>query len=180
LFDAECEAFRSAGLRVGIPSDEAEQDLLRESIASFSLAVRSPALRMARLYAVLYCFENSVRELITAKLLENHGANWWDACVPPKVRQFAEGRKSGAEKNSWLEGAPASLLQYVEFGHLADIIVANWDSFSDLIPSQHWLKQRFDELEKVRNFVAHNRLLLENEFERIEMYISDWSKQVGF
>ncbi len=56
----------------------------------------------------------------------------------------------------------------------------NWSNFEDLIPTQHWLKQRFDEMEKVRNFIAHNRYLLENEFERIEMYIADWSKQVGF
>lgn len=180
LFDAECEKFREAGLRIGVPSEEAEQDLLREGIAEFSLALRSPALRMARLYAVLYCFENSVRELVTVKLLENHGADWWDKCVPPKVRALAESRKLAAEKNSWLEGAPASLLHYVEFGQLSDTIIHNWEAFSDLVPSQHWLKQRFDELERVRNFIAHNRLLLDNEFERIEMYVRDWNKQVGF
>lgn len=180
LFDAECEQFRDAGVSVGIPADEAEQDLLRESISSFGLSLRAPALRMARLYAVIFCFENSVRELIAAKLLENKGGNWWEDCVPPKVRQFAESRKEGAEKNSWLEGAPSPLLNYVDFGQLSDIIIQNWQCFSDLIPSQHWLKQRFDELEKARNFIAHNRLLMDNEFERIEMYISDWNKQVGF
>lgn len=180
LFDAECEKFREAGVSVGVPISEAEQDLLRESISPFSLSIRGPALRMARLYAIVFCFENSVRELITAKLLENGGVNWWDACIPPKIKQFAELRKSIAEKNSWLEGAPAPLLNYVDFGHLSDIIIQNWPSFSDLVPSQHWLKQRFDELEKVRNYIAHNRMLMDNEFERIEMYISDWSKQVGF
>lgn len=180
LFDAECERFREAGLRVGVPAEEAEQDLLREGIAEFSLALRGPALRMARLYSILYCFENSVRDLITAKLLENHGSDWWSKCVPPKVCALAESRKQTAEKNSWLEGAPVSLLHYVEFGHLSDTIIHNWDAFADLVPSQHWLKQRFDELEKVRNFIAHNRLLLDNEFERIEIYVKDWNKQVGF
>lgn len=180
LFDSECERFRDAGVQVGVPAEQAEQDLLRESIAQFSLALRTPSLRMARLYAVVFCFENSIRELITAKLLDNFGADWWEKQIPPKVKSFAEQRKNTAEKNSWLEGAPASLLHYVDFGHLSDIIIFNWDCFSDLVPSQHWLKQRLDEVEKARNFIAHNRLLLENEFERIEMYVNDWNKQVGF
>lgn len=83
-------------------------------------------------------------------------------------------------RHIWLEGAPSSLLHFVDFGHLSDIIVQNWKYFEDLIPSQHWLKQRFDELEKARNFIAHNRYLLDNEFERIDMYVADWNKQVGF
>ena len=127
----------------------------------------------------MYGFENSVRELITARLFENHGVDWWNTCVPTAVKKYAESRKQSWEKNSWLEGAAAAPLYFVDFGNLADIIVQNWANFEYLIPSQHWLKQRFDELEKVRNFIAHNRYLLENEFERIEMYISDWSKQVG-
>ena len=180
LFDAECERFRKAGLRIGVPAEEAEQDLLRDSLSPFSLSVRAPALRMTRLYAILYCFENSVREMISARMVENEGATWWDKCVPANVKKHAESRRNAAEQNSWLEGESASLLHFVDFGHLSDIITNNWAKFEDLIPSQHWLKQRFDELEKARNFVAHHRMLKENEFSRIELYINDWSKQVGF
>lgn len=180
LFEAECERFRDAGIQIGIPDEVTERDLMREALAPFGVALRSSALRMARLYAIVYGFENSVRELIVARLLENNGADWWDKCVPAAVRKYAEGRKNSSEKNSWLEGAPSSLLHFVDFGHLSDIIVENWKNFEDLIPTQHWLKQRFDEMEKARNFIAHNRYLLENEFERINMYVSDWNKQVGF
>lgn len=70
-------------------------------------------------------------------------------------------------------------LAFVDFGHLADVITNNWDDFSDLVPSQHWLKQRFDELEKARNFIAHHRLLQPAEFQRIEMYVADWNRVVG-
>jgi Swt1-like HEPN len=62
---------------------------------------------------------------------------------------------------------------------LAQIIVAKWDIFEPIVPSQHWLKQRMDELEKVRNFIAHNRMLLESEFQRTYMYIADWNKVIG-
>ena len=179
LFDAECEEFRKSGLNIGIPHDEAEPELLHEALSPFSLAIRSSGLRMIRLYALFYCFENSVRELISAKMIENKGPNWWDG-VGEKIRKFAESRKTASEQNTWIEGEPATLLSYIEFGHLSDIIFQNWEVFEDLIPSQQWMKQRFDELEKLRNFVAHNRSLKDNEFDRVEMYVSDWGKQVGF
>ncbi len=134
---------------------------------------------MARLYALMYCFENAVRSLIAERLEEMHGVKWWDEQVPQKIRDFAEQRQKDANENSWLEGQRHELLSFVQFGHLSDIITNNWEDFSDLVPSQHWLKQRFDELEKARNFLAHNRLLLPGEFQRIEMYIADWNRQVG-
>ncbi len=119
LFDAECDRFRSAGIQMGIPVEQAERDLMREALSPFSVALRGPALRMARLYAVLYGFENSVRELIVARMLENTGVDWWDKCVPTSVKKYAESRKAAFEKNSWLEGAPAPLIYYVDFGNLA-------------------------------------------------------------
>jgi hypothetical protein len=45
--------------------------------------------------------------------------------------------------------------------------------------TQHWLKQRMDENEKARNFIAHNRMLLPSEFQRLYMYIVDWNRAVG-
>ena len=57
--------------------------------------------------------------------------------------------------------------------------IENWADFTDLIPSQHWLKQRLEEMEKARNFIAHNRVLLLSEFQCIEMYVNDWNRQVG-
>jgi hypothetical protein len=42
---------------------------------------------------------------------------------------------------------------------------------------QNWLKQRMDELEKTRHFIAHNRALLPSEDQRV--YIADWNRVVG-
>ena len=47
------------------------------------------------------------------------------------------------------------------------------------MPSQHWLKQRMEEMEKARNFIAHNRVLLPSEFQRLYMYIADWNRTIG-
>lgn len=179
LFEAEAEQFRAAGIRVGADASMAERSLLEEALDPFGIDSRNEALQMARLYSVLYCFENAVRALIAERLQERHGVSWWADKVPAKIREFASGCQKDAQENSWLEGQKQDPLGFVQFGHLADIVIANWDDFSDLVPTQHWLKQRFDELEKARNFIAHNRLLLPGEFARIEMYVADWNKMVG-
>ena len=180
MFEAEAEAFRQAGVRVGVDERDAEQSLLTETLAPFSIELRNDALRMARVYSLMYCFENSVRDLIKSRLMDKK-TDWWDdnTIVPNKIHDTAETRMRDSEKNSWLEGANKDILAFVDFSGLSDLMTNNWAEFEDLIPSQHWLKQRFDELEKARNFIAHNRLLSPAEFSRIEMYIGDWNRQVG-
>ena len=134
---------------------------------------------MCRVYSLVYCFENSVREVVRERLEQEYKADWWKKGVPKRIRDLAESRKKKADDNSWLEGDAVGLLSFAEFGDLSNIIAGNWEQFQDLVPSQNWLRQRFGELEQARNFIAHNRLLLPGEFQRIEMYIADWNRQVG-
>ncbi len=179
MFEAEADQYRDAGFRIGTDMRDVEKSLLEDSLAPFPIEIRNQGLRMARIYSLLYCFENSVRELIKDRLQEKHGSDWWQKGVPGKIQKFAESRQESANKESWLEGEKNDLLGFVDFGHLSDIISNSWEDFSDLVPSQHWLKQRMEELEKTRNFIAHHRILLPSEFQRIEMYINDWNRTVG-
>ena len=180
LFESESVTFRRAGIKVGADLGQSEQELLLEALSPFGVKRRNDALEMARLYAVLHAFENEVRSLIRDTLEDTVGASWWDTnAVPAKVKTTAETRQKTAKKDSWLEGAKGDRLEFVDFGDLASIIVQNWDHFKDVMPSQDWIRQRMTELEKARNFVAHNRMLLPSEFQRIYMYISDWNKVVG-
>jgi len=178
MFESEAENFQSAGIRVGADAREAEGQLLAEALAPFGVQRRNSALEMGRLYAVLYCFENEIRDFIRESLREKKGDSWLDA-VSPNIARMAESRKATALKDSWLEGEKTDILGFVDFGQLAQIIVNNWDCFASVIPTQHWLNQRMDELEKVRNFIAHNRMLQAGEFQRVYMYIADWNRVVG-
>jgi len=180
LFESESESLRKAGIRVGADLGKTEEALLFEALEPFGVHRRNQAMEMARLYAVLHAFENEVRSLIKDTLEESSGSDWWEGeSVPKKVRDLAVSRRKTALKDAWLEGAKESLIEYAEFGDLAAIICNNWDYFKETIPSQAWIQQRMMELEKARNFVAHNRMLLPSEFQRIYMYISDWNKVVG-
>jgi hypothetical protein len=177
MFESEAAIFQGAGIQIGANNAQSEERLLAEVLAPFGVARRNEALEMARLYALLYCFENEVRSLIRETLEEKEGVDWWDK-LPAKVRAHAETRQTAALKDSWLEGQKRDLLGFVDFGMLASIITEKWECFS-IIPSQHWLRQRMDELEKARNFIAHNRMLLPSEFQRIYMYIADWNRVIG-
>lgn len=178
MFESEVASFQAAGIQVGADVSEAEERLLSEALSPFGVARRNQALEMARLYAVLHCFENEVRSLIRETLQEQEGPDWLEN-LPIKVKQFADSRQKAALADSWLEGEKSDVLGFIDFGHLSQIIIEKWRCFEDIMPSQHWLKQRMDELEKSRHFIAHNRALLPSEFARIYMYIADWNRVVG-
>jgi hypothetical protein len=178
MFEAEVSEFQRAGIQIGAVAGEAEERLLEEALTPFGVGRRNRALEMARLYAVLHCFENEIRSFIRERLEENEGPDWHNK-LPAKILHFATSRKEAALKDSWLEGESTDVLGFVDFGHLAQIIIEKWDCFKDVVPSQHWLKQRMDELEKSRHFVAHNRTLLPSEFHRMYMYVSDWNRVIG-
>lgn len=178
MFESEATKFQNAGIQIGADSSYAEEQLLAESLAAFSIFRRNQALEMARLYAVLHCFENEIREYIRETLTEKDGIDWWSK-LPPKMKTHAESRQETALKDSWLEGEKSDLLGFVDFGMLTTIVIEKWPYFNNVIPSQHWLKQRMEELEKVRNFIAHNRALLPSEYQRVYMYIADWNRVIG-
>lgn len=178
MFEAEADVFRKAGIQIGARDSAHEENLLAEALTPFGVTRRNQAIEMARLYAVLFCFENEIRDFIRDTLEEKDGADWQDK-LPGKIKEQAELRRETAIKDSWIEGHKSDLLGFVDFAHLAQIIVNKWDYFKDIVPTQHWLKQRMDELEKARNFVAHNRMLLPSEFQRLYMYVADWNRVIG-
>lgn len=178
MFESEASGFQKAGIQIGADKSYSEEKDLAEALSPFGINRRNDSIEMARLYAIIHCFENEIRDLIRETLTENEGLSWWDS-LPKKMKDHAESRQKAALKDSWLEGEKSDLLGFIDFGMLASIMIEKWTYFSNLIPTQHWLNQRMDELEKARHFIAHNRMLLPSEFQRIYMYISDWNRVMG-
>jgi len=88
---------------------------------------------MSRLYALLFCFENEIRDFIRERLADNEGVDWQDK-LPDKTKKFVEGRRDTALKDTWLEGQKTDILGFADFGQLSQIIIAKWDFFKDVIP----------------------------------------------
>ena len=88
MFESEATKFQSAGIQIGADSKYVEEQLLSEALSPFSILKRNNALEMARLYSVLHCFENEIRDYIRETLVENDGLDWWSK-LPPKMNSHA-------------------------------------------------------------------------------------------
>lgn len=76
MFESEAAQFQRAGIQVGADTARNEKELLTEALAPFGVARRNSALEMSRLYTILFCFENEVRDFIRARLIENESVDW--------------------------------------------------------------------------------------------------------
>ena len=149
------------------------------TFAEFSPQINDGAERMSRLYVAFFCFENSVRELVAQKLRDSHGDGWWEACVPGKLKDKVEARKKQEERNKWHQPRSRANINYTDFGDMPAIILNNWSCFEDLFDTQEWVKARFGDMEKSRNVIAHNNVLVDDDVERIRLYLQDWARIVG-
>ena len=134
---------------------------------------------MATVYIAIAAFENMVRQFVVKILMENQGENWWLECVSDKIRKAAEVRKNQEDRIKWHSHRGDSMINYVDFGDLDNIISQNYTLFEVHIISLEWTKQIFSTLEKSRNVIMHSGELGERDIERIGINIRDWISQVG-
>ncbi|WP_162242497.1 Swt1 family HEPN domain-containing protein [Yonghaparkia sp. Root332] len=179
----ELQAFLFRALNVNRATNvtEAIRNADRPStIANFSEASRAQAGFMGDVYELLYCLENSIRELIESTLRDALGAEtWWSIGVDPTIRKSAERRRDDDARSRWHGPRGNSLLSYVDFPQYADIILSQWPHFEGLLGDQAWVKYYFEELNRTRRALAHTGRLTEADVERMEVRVRDWLRVVG-
>lgn len=166
------------GTSVRAASDPAAMQRIMP-LEDFSPTVRKSAMQSLPAYLAFFCLENAIRELVTERLLEVYGNEWWDQCVPSKVKSKVSDRQVKEGVNRWHIQRGANEIFYTDFGDLFTIIQNKWSDFEDLFPDQHWIANRLTDLESSRNVIAHMNNLDDREINRIKMYLEDWTKQVG-
>lgn len=137
------------------------------------------AKQMAAVYTAIAAFENSVRKLISTRLLEEFGDNWWASKASENVRKFAKSRQDAEAKVRWHTPRGENPINYTDFSHLVSIIRSNWPTFEPYFRSIEWVQQIFENLEMSRNVIMHSGVLAMTDIERIGMNIRDWVVQVG-
>jgi hypothetical protein len=145
----------------------------------FSADERTKARRMGRVYELLYCFENSVRELIETTLRETLQDRWWDDGVPESIRRKADGRRRADERARWHGPRGQSPLNFVDFPELGTIITQRWSDFDDLLGDSDWVEHYFDDMNKSRRAVGHTGDMSEHAVERMELFVREWLLVVG-
>ncbi len=144
----------------------------------FSEKLRGEAAAMASHYATFYCLENSIRELICARMEETHGAMWWDTAVPQLVKDnVAKNYKKELAAGVTLRSE--RMIDYSNFGELGEIIKANFEVFGDMLRDVTAVQKILASLNTLRGPIAHCKPLAEDEVLRLQLSLRDWFRQMS-
>jgi hypothetical protein len=177
VFDALLLEDTFAGLErqgIGVRITTESSVVERVSRLEYDQKIIADAKKMASVFVAFFCLENSVRDLIEERLRDRHGIDWWEKKVSTRIQEAAATLKQKEQINRYHANRSASLIGYTTFGQLAQIIIGNWDDFTDLFPDQAWVNSRFRDLEVSRNIIMHTGVLPPSEIDRIESISRDW------
>lgn len=165
--------------RLVLPTHEVEP-VSPPALAAFPLDAQRDARRMAAHYELLYCLENSMRELIESTLSENLGPEkWWHDGVPENIRRSAEKRRADDDRARWHGPRGTSLIVYTDFPQLAEIILARWNDFESLLGDKRWVESYVEEVNRTRRALAHTGALSDLDVERFDLRVREWLRVVG-
>src|SRR5262249_410079 len=111
--------------------------------------------RMSVIYAAIAAFENSARQFIKKRLIEEKQDGWEDA-IPADRRKRAESRRDEENKIRWHAKRGDSILQYTEIEDLSAIITTNQAVFVPIVISVEWSKNIFNTVARSRNIIMHS------------------------
>lgn len=156
--------------------DVNEYEVDQKYYPQFLERFRNEAAKMARNYVIFYCLENTIREMITSRLEEEYGPEWWDGHVPDKVRSNAETNKK-KELSSGVTPRSTDLIDFTNFGELGEIIKKNWDVFGEMFHDIRAVEKTLATLNALRSSLAHCKALAEDEEMRLHLALRDWFRQ---
>jgi hypothetical protein len=154
-----------------------EQRVEEAYYPQFAERLRAEAAEMAAHYAIFYCLENSIRELVVKRLQEAHGDQWWSKGVPEPVRINAE-KNQKKELATGITPRSEELIDYSNFGELGEIIKFNWNIFGDMFRDVRGLERVLASLNTLRAPIAHCKALAEDEVLRLHLSLRDWFRQM--
>jgi Swt1-like HEPN len=136
-------------------------------------AIRMEAADMAPHYEIFYSLERTIRALVVDSLKSADGEDWWRNRVPQTIRREAE-KAQQREIDKAVTPRSDHPIDYMNFGELGQIIVANWDVFDQTFTSQKAVERVVASLNTLRGPIAHCSLLAEDEVVRLRLSVRDW------
>jgi len=138
--------------------------------------------RMARVYPVLYVFENSVREFVDGHLIKTYGSDWWheDKIVSREVRRTVEIARNAEAINRAHTSRRARPIYYTTLGDLVNIVGSEKGAKvfkKPMFPRSTWFPELVHSAEVSRNIVAHMNPIQARDVRRLEDSLRDWLHQ---
>lgn len=165
------------------PSDA--KDIVLGSLKTEKLNVLGKDLiekgkRMSNAYIIIFCLENLIRSFIDRILTEKVGEDYETRnTISNKILKKALTRKKEEDERHWIPIRGDKILYYLDFVELGDVILFNKDYFEGLIPTEDWIRGKFEELKEIRNRVAHNTYIDDDTFKALEVYYGQLVRQIG-
>lgn len=154
------------------------EDKDEEFYPQFPEHIRYEAASMARHYEIFYCLESSIRQLISERLKEEIGENWWQDAVPEQIRKSAEDNRK-RESEMGLTPRSDEIIDFTTFGELAQIIGHNNKIFADTFRDLKAVARILTLLNSLRAPIAHCCPLADDEVARLQISLSDWFRQMS-
>ncbi|MGO9086052.1 MAG: Swt1 family HEPN domain-containing protein [Candidatus Sulfotelmatobacter sp.] len=171
ILESELKKLEESGIQIEHTKTIQNAEIV--DVELFEIDILQEARRMADFYTIYYALENSIRRLISGRLMEKHGPTWWKDKVPPGV-QTEVAKKQKEELDTTMSIRSEDPLAYTNFGELISIFDANWGDFSDTLRSQKAMQLILSQFNKIRNTVAHSCELNEDEITRFKLSVKDW------
>ena len=118
---------------------------------------------------ILDYLETTVKDFITERLSSTD--NWWNACIPPEIRQDTDQRYQRAKKiNDVLNKPEYGMIEYLNFDCYERIISRkdNWQKyFEEVFHEKMIFEYKMRIILSLRNDVRHGRSL--NHINRIRL-----------
>ena len=154
-----------------------ERNLDQTYYPQFTERLRIEAERMSENYVIFYCLENSIREIITQRLEEEYGQDWWNKAVPESVRKNAEANRK-KEMASGVTPRSTEFIDFTSFGELGEVIKTNGEIFGDMFRDVRAVERVLSTLNTLRAPIAHCKALAEDEESRLHLGLRDWFRQM--
>jgi energy-converting hydrogenase A subunit M len=171
MLETELNKLESSGIQIEHVKTIAKAEVV--DVELFESDILQEARKMADFYVIYYAVENSIRRLVSERLEEKHGGNWWASKVPEHIR-IEVAKKQKEERDSTMSLRSEDPLTYTNFGELIAIFDMNWPDFSDTLRSPKAMQQILSQFNKIRNVVAHSCELNDDEIARFKLLVKDW------
>jgi hypothetical protein len=139
-------------------------------------------------YEFLYETETNMRLFIVKQLNKKSkkisAGGWLNLVSMSKTtesipKKCESRRRNEAKLPYQILASSAQLLDYSDFHDLKKIILNNWDIFQHFFNDQSVVNTKFDEIEPIRNAIAHSRKLPQAEFTRLKIICRDLNRCIS-
>ncbi|MFH2112099.1 MAG: Swt1 family HEPN domain-containing protein [Candidatus Bathyarchaeota archaeon] len=153
-------------------------EMERLNVPNLAKEIVNDASEMAKIYPLIYLYENSVREFIK-EVLDKRSPDWWDK-VNKGIKDRVEDRQRTEKQNAYHGKLRVHPIQYVDLDDLRNIIQSNAIIFNDYMPDKNveYLQQKLRELKDSRNILMHCNPLTQDDMQRVRLYFADWVRQL--